>query len=186
MNKANDQMVTTKEGLNINIKQGNIEDAMTNVVVNSVGTDLNLGSGAVSKALNRKAGNNLQDLLNTERQGKQVEDGSIFVTDGCKLSCDMVIHAVVPEWNGANGSSEKILRKIVSDCLTTTETKQHRSITIPAIGTGILGFPRNTAAALMFEEILEFSSKNQLQYLKQVDLMLHPSDTENIKAFNSE
>ncbi|CAI9608553.1 unnamed protein product [Staurois parvus] len=79
MSKANNQMVTTKEGLNINIKQGNIEDATTNVVVNSVGTDLNLGAGAVSKALFTKAGNNLQDLLNTERQGKQVEDGSIFV-----------------------------------------------------------------------------------------------------------
>ncbi|CAI9539675.1 unnamed protein product, partial [Staurois parvus] len=88
MNKANDQMVTTKEGLNINIKHGNIEDAMTNVVVNSVGTALDLGAGAVSKALYRKAGNNLQDLLNAERQGKQVEDGSIFVTDGCKLPCE--------------------------------------------------------------------------------------------------
>ncbi|XP_073490605.1 protein mono-ADP-ribosyltransferase PARP14-like [Aquarana catesbeiana] len=186
MNKANDQMVTTKEGLNINIKQGNIEDAMTNVVVNSVGTDLNLRSGAVSKALLRKAGTNLQDLLKTERQGRQVEDGSIFVTDGCNLSCNIVIHVVVPEWDDGNGSSEKILRKILSDCLSATEAKQYRSITFPAIGTGILGFPKKIVAASMCEEILEFSSKNQLQYLKQVDFMLHPSDQETIKVFSSE
>ncbi|XP_040214244.1 protein mono-ADP-ribosyltransferase PARP14-like [Rana temporaria] len=186
INKPNDQMVTTKEGLNINIKQGNIEDATTNVVVNSVGTELNLRSGAVSKALFRKAGANLQDLLKTERQGKQVEDGSIFVTDGCNLSCDIVIHVVVPEWDGGNGSSEKILRKILSDCLSAAEAKQYGSITIPAIGTGMLGFPRNIVAASMYEEILEFSSRNQLQYLKQVDFMLHPSDPETIKAFSSE
>ncbi|XP_040214249.1 protein mono-ADP-ribosyltransferase PARP14-like [Rana temporaria] len=186
VNKPNDQMVTTKEGLNINIKQGNIEDATTNVVVNSVGTELNLRSGAVSKALFGKAGANLQDLLTTERQGKQVEDGSIFVTDGCNLSCDIVIHAVVPEWDGGKGSSEKILRKILIDCLSTAETKQYGSITIPAIGTGVLEFPRNIVAASMYEEILEFSSKNQPKYLKKVDFMLHPSDPETIKAFSSE
>ncbi|XP_018417196.1 PREDICTED: poly [ADP-ribose] polymerase 14-like [Nanorana parkeri] len=185
-NKANDQMVTTKEGLNIIIEQGNIEDAMTNVVVNSVGKELDLGSGAVSKALFRKAGNNLQDLLNTERKGKEVVDGSIIITDGCNLSCDIVVHAVVPEWDGANGSSEKILRNIMRDCLSTTENKQYRSITIPAMGTGILGFPRNTVAAIMFEEILEFSSKNKPQHLKQVNLILHPNDIETIKVFTSE
>lgn len=73
-----------------------------------MGTELNLRSGAVSKALFGKAGAKLQDLLTAERQGKQVEDGSIFVTDGCNLSCDIVIHAVVPEWDGGNGSSEKV------------------------------------------------------------------------------
>ncbi|CAI9592416.1 unnamed protein product, partial [Staurois parvus] len=187
MNKANDQIVTTKEGLNINIKQGNIENATTKVVVNSVGRDLDLLSGAVSKALFKKAGNkDLQDLLNVEKRGRSVADGSIFVTDGCKLSCELVIHVVVPEWNGANGSSEKIMRKIVNDCLSITETKQCRSITIPAIGTGVQEFPRNTVAALMFEEILEFSSRNQLQYLRQVNFMLHPSDPETIEAFSSE
>ncbi|KAM5152444.1 protein mono-ADP-ribosyltransferase PARP14-like [Mantella aurantiaca] len=186
ISQVSDQMVTTKEGLNINIKQGNIEDAMTNVIVNSVGKDLNLRSGAVAKSLFKKAGNKLQDLLNKEGRGRQVEEGSVLLTDGCNLSCDTVLHAVVPQWDYPNGSSEKILRRIVSDCLITTEEKQCRSITIPAIGTGILAFPKNTVATLMFEEILEFSSKNQLQYLKQVDFMLHPSDTDTIKAFTTE
>ncbi|CAI9592419.1 unnamed protein product [Staurois parvus] len=186
MNKGKDQMVTTKEGLNINIKHGNIENATTNVVVNSVGTDLSLRSGAVSKALLRKAGSNLQDLLMTQRQGRQVEYGSIFVTDGCNLSCDSVIHAVVPEWDRGYDSSEKILRKIVSDCLSVTESTHQRSITIPAIGTGMLGFPKHVVAAAMYEEILEFSSRNQPQYLRQVDFMLHPSDLETIEVFNSE
>ncbi|XP_072275174.1 protein mono-ADP-ribosyltransferase PARP15 [Pyxicephalus adspersus] len=184
--KANDKMVITKEGLNVNIKQGNIEDAMTNVVVNSVGKDLNLHFGAVSKALFGKAGNNLQNLLNKERQGRQVVDGSMFVTDCCNLSCDTVIHAVVPKWDGGNGSSERILRTIVRECLSIAENKQFRSITIPVIGTGILRFPKNTVASIMFEEILDFSSKNQLQYVKQVNIMVHLNDTENIKAFTSE
>lgn len=80
MNKVNYQMVTTREGLNINIKQGDIEDATTDVVVNCMGTELNL---------------------------RQVEDGSINATDICNLSCASVILAVVPEWDGATGSSEK-------------------------------------------------------------------------------
>ncbi|XP_018417199.1 PREDICTED: poly [ADP-ribose] polymerase 14-like [Nanorana parkeri] len=184
--KVDDQAVATIEGLNIDIKQGNIADATTNVIVNSVGRNLNLRSGAVSNALFKKAGNNLQDLLKTERKGRQVEDGSIFVTDGCNLSSDIVIHAVVPHWDRGDGSSAQILRNIMRDCLSTTESKHYSSITIPAMGTGILGFPRNTVAAIMFEEILEFSSKNKPQHLKQVNLILHPSDEETIKVFTSE
>ncbi|XP_068102337.1 protein mono-ADP-ribosyltransferase PARP14-like [Hyperolius riggenbachi] len=178
------QMVTTKENLQIKIMQGNIEDVKTDVVVNSVGKELNLRSGAVSKALLSRAGSNLQDLLNKEKREKQVEDGSLFVTDSCNLSCGTVIHAVVPQYDGP--SSEKILKKIIHDCLSTMESRNLRSITIPAMGTGILGFPRNKVAELMFEEILDFSSSKKVQHLKEVFFMLHPSDLDTIKAFSSE
>ncbi|XP_069840936.1 protein mono-ADP-ribosyltransferase PARP14-like [Dendropsophus ebraccatus] len=185
-NKVNDQMVTTKEGIKIKILQGNIQDATTNVIVNSVGKELNLQSGAVSKAIFMKAGAKLQELLRKENPQTPVADGSVPITDGCNLASDLVIHCVVPQWDEGQGSSEKILRKIVNDCLRATEEKQMQSISFPAMGTGVLRFPKNTVASIMYEEILNFSSKGNNNYLKEVTFMLHPSDVETIKAFSTE
>ncbi|XP_068102339.1 protein mono-ADP-ribosyltransferase PARP14-like [Hyperolius riggenbachi] len=186
VNKGDTSLVTTKEGVTVNIIQGNIEDTKSNVVVNSVGKDLDLGMGAVSKALYKKAGNKLQALVNAERQGKAVEDGSVFVTAGCNLTCDTVMHVVAPQWDGDQGAAEKILRNIVQTCLSETEKRMKRSITFPAIGTGALGFPRNTAAAIMFAEIIDFSSKKRPTHLREVIFMLHPRDQDTVQAFSSE
>ncbi|XP_040295798.1 LOW QUALITY PROTEIN: protein mono-ADP-ribosyltransferase PARP15 [Bufo bufo] len=184
--KYNRQMVTTREGLKIRIIQGNIQDATSDVIVNSVGKELDLRSGAVSSAIFRKAGARLQDLLNTEKPQSAVTDGCVFITDGCGLPCHFVLHAVVPRWDEGQGSSEQILRKIVNDCLSASEEKRAHSISFPAMGTGILGFPKNTVAAIMYDESLNFSSKGDVQHLKEVTFMLHPSDTETIKAFSTE
>ncbi|KAM9305744.1 protein mono-ADP-ribosyltransferase PARP14-like [Gastrophryne carolinensis] len=182
--RGGDQTVSSKEGLIISIVHGNIQDAASSAIVNSVGKDLDLRYGAVSKALLAKAGSKLQNLINAERGGAAVKDGAVFVTDGCDLACDNVLHVVVPQWDVA--SSEQIVRNIINRCLRISEERRLISITIPALGTGALGFPKNTVAALMFDEILEFSNKNPPQYLKHVTIMLHPSDTETIQAFSNE
>ncbi|XP_068122582.1 protein mono-ADP-ribosyltransferase PARP14-like isoform X2 [Hyperolius riggenbachi] len=182
--KRDSSMVSTKEGLIVTIIQGNIEDATTDVVVNSVGPDFNLRSGGVSNALLRRAGPKLQDLVNVERRGKQMGEGSVLVTDGCSLSCNLVIHAVTPQWN--EGPSKRILREIVETCLWETERRNKRSITFPAMGTRVLGFPPNVVASLMLKAVLDFSSKHKPQKLKEVNFMLLPEDKETIKAFSAE
>ncbi|CAN2389077.1 positive regulation of interleukin-4-mediated signaling pathway [Pristimantis euphronides] len=185
-NKFSGQMVKTKEGLRIKILQGNIQDSTTNIIVNSVGKDLDLQSGAVSKAIFAKAGTKLQDLLNTVKPQTPVTEGCMLITEGCNLPCDRVFHCVVPRWNGGQGSSEEILRKIVNCCLSTAEENHMPSIAFPAMGSGILGFPKNTVAAIMYEETLNFSSSGNHKHLKEVTFMLHPSDSETIKAFSTE
>ncbi|XP_066433389.1 protein mono-ADP-ribosyltransferase PARP14-like [Eleutherodactylus coqui] len=185
-NKFDAQMVTTKEGIKIKMIQGNIQDATTNMIVNSVGKDLDLQSGAVSSAIFRSAGTKLQDLLNKVKPQTPVTDGCVFITDSCNLPCDLVIHCVVPQWDEGKGSSEQILRKIVNDCLQAAEENHMPSISFPAMGTGVLRFPKNTVAALMYEECLNFSSKGNHGHPKEVTFMLHPSDTETIKAFSTE
>ncbi|KAM4626273.1 protein mono-ADP-ribosyltransferase PARP14-like isoform 2-T2 [Discoglossus pictus] len=186
VNRPNSQMVTTKEGIIINVIQGNIQDAETDVIVNSVGKDLRLNNGGASRALFEKAGKKLQRHLDDESHGSRVEEGCVYTTDGCNLSCHKVIHVVVPRWDGGNGSSEKMLRQIVNTCLSTTEKNKLNSITFPAIGTGALGFPKKLVAVLMFDEIMSLSSKNNFQHLKEVNFILHPNDVDIIEAFSIE
>uniref|UniRef100_A0AAV3A0X1 Poly [ADP-ribose] polymerase n=1 Tax=Pyxicephalus adspersus TaxID=30357 RepID=A0AAV3A0X1_PYXAD len=178
-NVSTDQMLT-KENIIIKVREGFIQDAATDVIVNSIGKDLHLGSGGASKALLGKAGNNLQQCLREASSGVQVAGGSVFITKGCNLNCKIVIHVVVPHWEGGKGSSEKIFREIVRKCLCESEKNRMSSISFPAIGTGVLGFPKRTAASLMFEEILKFSSKSNPQHLREVAFILHPSDKETL------
>ncbi|XP_075173095.1 protein mono-ADP-ribosyltransferase PARP14 isoform X1 [Anomaloglossus baeobatrachus] len=166
----------------INVEEGFLQDARTDVIVNSVGKDLVLDSGGASKALSEKAGKQLQVCLTKEAAGATVNDGATFVTPGCSLCCVIVIHVIIPKWDGGKGSAEKIFRKTIQTCLETAEKRQLGSITFPAIGTGVLGFPRSRVATFLFDEVLSFRS----EFLQRVTFILHPTDKETIAEFYKE
>ncbi|XP_018429826.1 PREDICTED: poly [ADP-ribose] polymerase 14-like [Nanorana parkeri] len=164
--------VMTKGGLKIKLLQKNIEDCSTDVIVNSVGSDLDLNAGAISAALFNRAGSEIQRLLNDESRGAQGVAGSVYSTDGCNLNCQEVLHVVTPHWDSGQGTSETILRTIIKQCLTLAEQNQRTSISFPAFGTGNLGFPKPVVAFVMFDEISQFSCKTRVQNLQEVDLVL--------------
>uniref|UniRef100_A0A6P8QZ94 Poly [ADP-ribose] polymerase n=1 Tax=Geotrypetes seraphini TaxID=260995 RepID=A0A6P8QZ94_GEOSA len=180
------QQMKTKEGLRILLDQGNIQDAETDVIVNSISTDLKLDKGAVAQALLQKAGPKLQQLLEKEGQGLKITEGSLFRTDGCNLNCKNVFHVTTPGWNKGQGTSEKVLGDTIKECLKTVQKFAFGSITFPAIGTGNLGFPRPLVASILFDQIFKFSSKKDLKSLQEVHILLHSTDSDSIKAFSSE
>ncbi|KAM4626660.1 protein mono-ADP-ribosyltransferase PARP14-like [Discoglossus pictus] len=184
--RGNTEMMKTSEGLIIKLVQCNIQDAKTDVIVNSVGNDLNLDTGGACKALFDSAGQRLQYLLEAESQGTIVNEGSVFKTDGCNLNCDKVLHVVTPRWDRGAGSSEKKLRNIIATCLKMTEQLQLNSISFPAIGTGNLNFPKTLVATILFDEVLHFSRKGNPQNLHEINFVCHPSDRETMKAFSNE
>ncbi|OXB58391.1 hypothetical protein ASZ78_012419 [Callipepla squamata] len=179
-------LVTTEEGLDITLKKGSIEDATTDGVVISVSGDLQLEKGQLAKALLSKAGPKLQAELNEEGLGKLHGEGSVFTTKGYNLSCSHVLHAVVPGWSQESDSAEKMLGKVIAKCLQTAEELSLKSITFPAIGTGVLGFPSSVVAKLLFDKVYEFSSKKKTNSLQEVHFLLHPKDVNNIQEFSNE
>ncbi|NXP05277.1 PAR14 polymerase, partial [Thinocorus orbignyianus] len=174
-------LLKTEEGLDIILKKGSIEDATTDVVVISVTRDLQLDKGLLSKALLNKAGPMLQMSLKEEGQGRTPEMGSVLKTEGYNLDCSVVLHAIVPAWSQKHRSSQ-VLGYIITNCLQIAEELSMKSITFPAIGTGNLGFPRSVVANLLFDKVLEFSSKNKVRSLEEVHFLLHPKDTANIQV----
>ncbi|XP_054828835.1 protein mono-ADP-ribosyltransferase PARP14-like isoform X2 [Eublepharis macularius] len=184
-------VLVSAEGLKLMLVEKGIEEAMTDIVVSSVGGDLKLGVGPLSKALLKRAGSQLQlefdQAVQGQRaqaiQGQQAPAGCVIQTGGYNLTCKFVLHAVVPSWNGGKGNGIKVLRDIVKECLEKTEALSLSSISFPAIGTGGFGFPKSEVAKLMFEEVLQFSSRKNLRSLQEVHFLLHPSDVNNLKAF---
>lgn len=176
--------VQTKEGLDITLMKGNIENATTEVTVNTVFEDLTLDKGAVSNAILGVAGPKLQQLINASHASGDV--GEVIVTDGCKLKSKQVFHAVAPHWDNGQGTAEKILSGIFKNCLGKAEDSDLTSISFPAIGTGNLGFPKSLVASLMLDEILAFSSKKQPKHLKKVVIILYAQDVQTIQVFSTE
>ncbi|XP_069838587.1 protein mono-ADP-ribosyltransferase PARP14-like [Dendropsophus ebraccatus] len=186
-----DVAVCTPEGLTIKFVQKKIQDATTDVIVNSVGSDLDLTKGNVSKAIYNHAGTDstgadLQQLVIDENMGAQASAGTVIPTDSCNLTCNKILHVVTPQWDKGRGTSETILRGIIQQCLTWTDQQGMTSLSIPALGTGNLGFPKGQVAAMMFDAISQFSSRNKPQNLQEIEIVLHPSDKDTIQAFNNE
>ncbi|KAF4108229.1 protein mono-ADP-ribosyltransferase PARP14-like [Onychostoma macrolepis] len=172
---------TTQEGLKIILSKGNIQDASADVIVNTISEDLDLSKGAVSKALLQTAGHQLQSEITRAARSNNVNYGEMLITDGYKLKCSKVFHVVCPLWHGGQNSADKVLVRIIRDCLRTAETQGMASISFPAIGTGNLGFPKDLVARIMLTEVQKFNFTN----LQEVTVIVHPSDKESVECFTS-
>lgn len=173
-------------GLKLLMVRGDAQSAMTDVVVNSIPSDLSLDKGPLSRALLEKAGPQLQQELDTTGQGLAVSVGTVVQTKGYNLHCSHVLHVVAPNWSNGDTSSCQVMEDIIRNCLTITEGLSLKTIAFPAIGTGTLGFPKTVFAELIISEVLKFSANNQLKTLQEVHFLLHPKDHENIQAFSDE
>ncbi|XP_026707999.1 poly [ADP-ribose] polymerase 14-like [Athene cunicularia] len=181
------QVVTTKEGLRIQVEVKNIQETMTDVIVNTVGTDLMFGVGLLCKALLEKAGEALQVEFENAKQNQVAGPGSVLCTSGYDLACKFVFHAIMPMWDGGKGQTLKTLEGIISSCLKKTEELGLKSITFPAIGTGGFRFPKTVVSKLMFDTVFKFSSSHTCKTLQEVNFLLNPEDLDNIQvAFNFE
>ncbi|XP_032262565.1 protein mono-ADP-ribosyltransferase PARP15 isoform X2 [Phoca vitulina] len=173
----------TREGLNLVLISGDVTYFQANVIVNTVPMNLQLGGGTLSQALLQKAGPKLQEELYATRQGTEEEVGSIFMTSGCNLSCQAVLHVVAPEWDNGAGSSQQIMANIIKKCLTAVEELSFSSITFPMIGTGNLRFPKAIFAELILSEVFNFSSSAWQKTLQKVHFLAYPGDDEIQQAF---
>ena len=80
----------------------------------------------------------------------------------------------------------QVLRDIIKKCLEEAQKRSLSSISIPAIGTGNLNFPRDRVAAASFDEVFTFSKKNPISILKEVHLVVYDKDLPSIQAFQTE
>ncbi|XP_030579266.1 protein mono-ADP-ribosyltransferase PARP14-like isoform X2 [Archocentrus centrarchus] len=177
---------TTAEGLKIILCEGNIQDQSTDVIVNTISEDMNLKQGAVSKAILSAAGDTLQDAIYSEARRSKLQYGDVVITDGYRLRCQKVFHAVCPFWDNEGGQAEEELTSIIRSCLEEAEKHQMASLSLPAIGTGNLSFPRALVSKLLLREIHSYSSRRNPRSLRKVVIVVHPSDGQTVDCFTRE
>ena len=70
----------------------------------------------------------------------------------------------------------------MSSCLEEADKQQVTSIAFPAVGTGQLGFPRDTVAKEMFSAISKFEKRAPKSSVKDVKFVVYHKDSATVKV----
>lgn len=142
--------MTSREfaGRRIELRQGDITAQDTDAIVNAANNHLQLGAG-VAGAIRTKGGPSIQEECN--RIGR-IAIGEAAITGAGDLPCRFVIHAASM---GEEPVSDRSLRDSTRNSLKRAAEHGLTSISFPAIGTGIGGFPLDKAAGIMLETARE-------------------------------
>ncbi len=134
------------QGKTLGLVLGNITTIHVDAIVNAANSELGVGGG-VSGAIHRAAGPQLMlELLHTRARYGICPAGSAVVTSAGALPAHYVIHAVGPIYrDGAHGEPE-LLASCYRKCLQLAEELELRSISFPAISTGLYRYPPEAAA----------------------------------------
>lgn len=130
--------------------EGDITQRNVDAIVNPANSYLQHGGG-VAGAIVRKGGDIIQKESN---EIGFVEVGSSVITSSGALPCRAIIHTVGPRMG--EGNEDKKLTKAINSCLELGLQKGFKSISIPAISSGIFGFPKDRCAKILVNETFTF------------------------------
>jgi len=159
----------------LQIIQGDITTEDVDAIVNAANEHLQHGGG-VAWAISKKGGDAIQkESDDWIRQHGLVSHSHPAGTSGGLLPAKYVIHTVGPVWGdtqsaGAGGDEDNKLSDAVTGSLRVADELKCSSIALPAISTGIFGFPKDRAARIIFSAIEKYfeSSSSSLKVVKIV------------------
>jgi O-acetyl-ADP-ribose deacetylase len=162
----------------IQIAQGNLTAEKTEAIVNAANEHLSHGGG-VAWAIVRSGGEIIQQESDEWiRKHGIVSHARPAWTSGGSLPAKFVIHTVGPVWG--DGDEDNKLSAAINGSLEVADELNCSSISLPAISTGIFGFPKERAAKVMFSAIENYFSQHK-SGIKLVRLVLFDEST--ISAF---
>ncbi len=166
-------------GQTVQIVQGDITTEEVDAIVNAANEHLQHGGG-VAWAISKKGGPAIQKESDAWiRHHGTVSHARPAWTSGGHLPAKYVIHAVGPVWG--DGDEDNKLESAVTGSLRAADELKCSSIALPAISTGIFGFPKERAAGILFSAIENFFAGNSLSTLKTIKLVLF--DRPTVDAF---
>ncbi len=131
----------------LELLEGDITDLEVDAVVNAANEDLVLGSG-VAGAILEKGGESIQREC-SKIGGTPV--GTAVMTGAGDLIAKRVIHAVGPRMG--EGDEDRKLSAAVRSSLALADRHRLKSIALPAISTGVFGFPVDRCARILLTEV---------------------------------
>jgi O-acetyl-ADP-ribose deacetylase (regulator of RNase III) len=134
----------------IHLTQGDITELGTDAIVNAANAQLRLGGG-VAGAIRRKGGSIIQEECN--KIGGTFVGGAV-ITNGGNLKARHVIHAVGPRMG--EGNEDNKLKNATLNSLKLMDENNLKSISFPAISTGIFGYPIDRCAKIMIKTVKEY------------------------------
>ena len=141
----------------VELVQGDITELDTEAIVNAANAQLKMGGG-VAGAIRRKGGPAIQ--AECDKIGGTFVGGAAITTGG-NLKARHVIHAVGPRM-GEGGrktpskEEDRKLRNATLNSLRVADENKIKSISFPAISTGVFGYPIGRCANIMLGTTIDY------------------------------
>lgn len=162
-------------GVIVQVAQGDLTQETVDAIVNAANAHLKHGGG-LAAAIVQRGGRVIQEESDAwVKQHGPVRHAEPAFTSAGNLPCKYVIHAVGPVWG--EGDEDAKLAQAVTGSLELAERLQLRSVALPAISTGIFGFPKPRAAHVILSAILDYLQTQPPSHLELVRLTLYDQPT---------
>ncbi|MBF0342992.1 MAG: macro domain-containing protein [Nitrospirae bacterium] len=155
----------------LRLVKGDITERDVDAIVNAANSYLQHGGG-VAAAIVKKGGSIIQEQSN---KVGYVPVGSAAVTRAGSLPCKAVIHAVGPRMG--EGQEDEKLASAVDSSLQLASEHNFESISMPAISSGIFGFPKDRCASILIRQTRLFLEQNAQSSLKIVEFCIYDDNT---------
>lgn len=166
---------TLTSGARFQLVQGDITQEEVDAIVNAANARLQHGGG-VAGVIARRGGPTIQQESDRwVREHGPVSHEMPAYTGAGQLPCRYVIHAVGPVWG--SGDEDRKLAAAVQGALRRADELQLQSISLPAISTGIFGFPKDRAAGVIYQAIEDYFHTHPASGIRTVRLVLFDRPT---------
>ena len=167
--------------LKLVVYQGDLTKENVDAIVNPANDRLQHGGGAAG-AIVKAGGRSIQDAsddIMRKRRDRPLQPGDVEVTEAGRLPCKFVVHAVGPIWNHHTPNTAKqLLYEAVSRSLFLASRNGAKSISVPAIGSGLYKVPVDVCAQVLFDAVINFATNtNKSSHLKEIHFVNIDSPT---------
>jgi O-acetyl-ADP-ribose deacetylase (regulator of RNase III) len=152
---------TSRSGRKIVLKEGDITRIAVDAMANAANSAL-AGGGGVDGAIHRAGGAAIMAELDEIRTAKGgCPTGSAVATGAGRLPAKFVFHAVGPVYRDGTRGEPELLAACYRRCLELAEERGVRTISFPAISTGIYGYPAEEAAIIAVREVQQHLAREK-------------------------
>jgi len=90
----------------------------------------------------------------------------VYVSKSGRLPCKAVIHAVGPIWSSGCMDEKNLLYETIFNVLKEANRQKFTSVALPAISTGLYGFPLQLATTVILDAVKNFAQQPPMSVRK--------------------
>jgi O-acetyl-ADP-ribose deacetylase (regulator of RNase III) len=142
-----------RTGKTLKLTAGDITRVAADAIVNAANSAL-AGGGGVDGAIHRAGGPSIMAELDEIRARiGRCPTGSAVATGAGALPARFVFHAVGPVYRDGRHGEPDLLAACYRKCFELADERGARSVSFPAISTGVYGYPLRDAATIAVGEV---------------------------------